>query len=371
MSEETNQNQQEKVKQLNNVKCRFCGSKNVIKRGFRKTKYQKKQLYKCKECGKTFTPEKIKGRTYPLKYIINAISFYDQGFTLKETRNKLKNKYGIKISKSTIKDWVEEYGDYCPFSRMRKEAKELYSPHQAIESLRMYHRQVYNFLYHKAKTDLALQQPKHYKFEPLQDVLDAVGAECPHFMFKSGARMSQLKPGFNLQEVKFKKKNNYACKLADFALQAVADNYKRHEVLQKFMLFNDSVTIAAEVPVFLEKEDVEHMRKKLNFVIPIDYERDIFEESDYRCPVTGHIDLVQVRNNNIHILDYKPNASSAKPIAQLTFYALALSRLTGLKLYHFKCAWFDQNDYFEFFPLHIVYKKGKGQMNTNQKSMGL
>jgi len=38
---------------------------------------------------------------------------------------------------------------------------------------------------------------------------------------------------------------------------------------------------------------------------------------------------------------------------------LALARLTSLRLYHFKCAWFDGEDYFDFFPLHIVYKKVK------------
>jgi len=46
----------------------------------------------------------------------------------------------------------------------------------------------------------------------------------------------------------------------------------------------------------------------------------------------------------------------------LTIYALALSRLTGLRLFCFKCAWFDEDDYFEFYPLHVVYKKkGKGK----------
>jgi hypothetical protein len=58
-------------------------------------------------------------------------------------------------------------------------------------------------------------------------------------------------------------------------------------------------------------------------------------------------------------LDYKPNAAKGKEadtVHQLTLYALALSRLTGLRVYDFKCAWFDENDYFEFFPLHIVYK---------------
>ncbi len=64
-----------------------------------------------------------------------------------------------------------------------------------------------------------------------------------------------------------------------------------------------------------------------------------------------------MRNGAVHILDYKPNAKREKPIEQLTFYALALSRRTGLRLYDFKCAWFDDKHYFEFFPLHVVFKK--------------
>lgn len=75
--------------------------------------------------------------------------------------------------------------------------------------------------------------------------------------------------------------------------------------------------------------------------------------------ITGHIDMLQIRNGSVHILDYKPNAAKERPLEQLTMYALALSRLTGLRVYHFKCAWFDEKDYFEFFPLHVVYKPGK------------
>jgi ATP-dependent exoDNAse (exonuclease V) beta subunit len=66
--------------------------------------------------------------------------------------------------------------------------------------------------------------------------------------------------------------------------------------------------------------------------------------------ITGHIDFVQVRNGAVHILDYKPDARTNKPVAQLTIYALALSHLTGIKLFDIKCAWFNENEYCEFFP---------------------
>ena len=56
--------------------------------------------------------------------------------------------------------------------------------------------------------------------------------------------------------------------------------------------------------------------------------------------LTGHIDFIQVRNGAVHILDYKPDARTNKPIARLTLYALALTKLTGLRLFDIKCAWF-------------------------------
>jgi hypothetical protein len=66
--------------------------------------------------------------------------------------------------------------------------------------------------------------------------------------------------------------------------------------------------------------------------------------------LTGHLDFLQVRNGAVHILDYKPDARTNKPTAQLTIYALALSRLTGIRLFDIKCAWFNENEYCEFFP---------------------
>ena len=75
---------------------------------------------------------------------------------------------------------------------------------------------------------------------------------------------------------------------------------------------------------------------------------------DSPSSVTGHIDFLQIRNGAIHILDYKPGARHEKPVAQLMTYALALSERTGLDLFDFVCAWFDENGYFEFYPRQVV-----------------
>ncbi len=92
-----------------------------------------------------------------------------------------------------------------------------------------------------------------------------------------------------------------------------------------------------------------------------------FEISAEELPklITGHIDFLQMRNGMVHILDYKSQAAKERPIEQLTLYALALSRLTGLRVFNFKCAWFDEKDYFEFFPLHVVYKGRKNKRRKN------
>ncbi len=68
-------------------------------------------------------------------------------------------------------------------------------------------------------------------------------------------------------------------------------------------------------------------------------------------PITGHIDFLQLRAGYLHILDDKPDAAKeTHAVTQLTIYAMALSRRTGLPVKAFKCAWFDERDYFEFIP---------------------
>ena len=51
-----------------------------------------------------------------------------------------------------------------------------------------------------------------------------------------------------------------------------------------------------------------------------------------------------------------------------TIYALALSRLTGIKLFDIKCAWFNEHEYCEFFPRALLAQRprtGRGEMARN------
>lgn len=338
--------------------CPFCKGTDFVKTGFREKKYEKVQVFYCNHCRKKFTPLITSGKTYPVSVILQSMILYNNFLNPQEIVDKLKRDYGLSITPSTIESWLQEYRRFMPFVRMRSflvdkvERKEM-DLKEMVAKHRLFHQQIYDFGYHRWKTDLILnEQFKNFKLKAIKEFLELIIAECPHKVFvESKVRASDFKKVFNLDEVRITRKDSLASEMTKFVMQAVANNKKRHEELQNFMLACDSTTLAVEVPVILEREDIDHFKKMLNFEVPLEIGKgDV---------ITGHIDIVQVRNGIIHIMDFKPSAKKYKPIEQLTIYALALSRLTGLRLYCFKCAWFDEDDYYEFYPLHVVYKKKK------------
>lgn len=333
--------------------CPYCSSKDFVKRGTRKKKFEVVQLYLCRACEKTFTAQFVKGKRYPLHIIIEALNYYNLGYSLTQTSSIIRGKFGWEISPSSLSDWVAEFKGVCPYARLRPFVAARFSPKDAVEVTAMAHRQIYKFYYHRAKLALILEDFKHHRFTRLRDYLESVSAETPHHYFQKGDRISELKDKFNYKDVYLRDKQNYATRIAQFVLQAVKENKRRHESLQRFMIANDSVTVATEVPVYLTEEDIMHMQNALHFEIA---GFDAWKKNG-RILVTGHIDMLQVRNGQVHILDFKPHADKEHPIEQLTWYALALSRLTGIRLYEFVCGWFDDAHYYEFYPLHIVYKK--------------
>ncbi len=76
-----------------------------------------------------------------------------------------------------------------------------------------------------------------------------------------------------------------------------------------------------------------------------------YREKNIDNGVTGHVDILQVRNDKVYILDFKPDTAKDKKAAgQLYHYALALSFRTRIPLKQFRCAWFDQDVYLEYDP---------------------
>jgi ATP-dependent exoDNAse (exonuclease V) beta subunit len=187
------------------------------------------------------------------------------------------------------------------------------------------------------------------RFAPVADFLEGIPTRCPHDLFRRDgdpkARASQAHPEFaDVSRIIVNRKENAATAAAALIIPAVGNNKLRHETLQRFMLANDSVTVAIEIPIWLDEKNIDALERQHGITLapPI---------ATADRTITGHIDFLQVRNGAVHVLDYKPDAATNKPIAQLAIYALALTRLVpGLKLFDIKCAWFNEHEYCEFFP---------------------
>ncbi|MEM3126975.1 MAG: PD-(D/E)XK nuclease family protein [Candidatus Woesearchaeota archaeon] len=164
----------------------------------------------------------------------------------------------------------------------------------------------------------------------LKKFLNENFSSCPHDYFQSGPRGSAIKLDLGISPVKIE--GHEISQLASIA----PENYKTsHSNVEIFLLENDPHTIAVEVPLWLLPEEIEN------------YERT-FQSNE---PLTGHADIIRIEDNKIWVWDYKPNANKEKyASAQVFFYALMLSKRTGIPLSFFRCGYFDENQAYIFSP---------------------
>lgn len=330
-------------------RCIYCNGRSIRREGKRRKKLESVQLWYCRDCDRTFTPQIAKGKTYPLKVVLEALQHYYRGETRAQTSRQIQERFGIRIPARTLSTWLAEYRDLTTYARLRNDISASFSPRRVIRWVRLHHQQVYHYGIHKGKVAAILSTREHEKFQRMGDFLNGMAQSCPHGLFTVGGRASKGAMSFDLDGVEIRVKRNHACRLARFALQSVTHNRRRHDELQRFMLTTDSVTVAVEVPIYISSAELNAVQRQYG----------LHHSNAPSSAVTGHIDFLQIRNGAIHILDYKPDARHEKPIAQLMVYALALSRRTGLSLFDFVCAWFDEDGYFEFYPRQVVPRRGR------------
>jgi hypothetical protein len=357
------------------ARCPFCNSPRIGTKGTRQKKLETVRLYRCHSCKRTFTPgpRALRNKTYPFNEILDALTAYNRGYSLQEVSRRLSSRHGHSIDPSTISRWLAAHPRLTTYRRLRPRGLNLFKPPQLIRKIKLYHRQVYEFAYHRAKLaflrngTLDSSRARDARFTGLADFLENVPGDCPHHLFReeSGARGSQLADDFlALDRMIVTEKQNTATETAALIIPSVGTNYDRHPKLQSFMLANDSATIAIEVPVWLTESDLSALEDHYGLTLIPKGFRYPSRPAAGHAPrhLTGHIDFLQVRNGVVHILDYKPDARTNKPIAQLTIYALALTRMVPrLKLFDIKCAWFNESCYNEFFP-RLLLPQPKAQI---------
>ncbi|MCL6087531.1 MAG: hypothetical protein M1475_03895 [Actinobacteria bacterium] len=259
------------------IKCPNCRSFEIIKKGKRKTKLGFRQLYYCKNCRKGFAESKLLYKTYGPKVVVNAINYYNLGNTLEESAKLTNKRFKVKISKSSVSQWLKEFKSICTYYKFRKKIIKGVNREILFSKTFNHNGLAYNFKYHLPKLEILCHADS---FKLLAKYLKNLKSGCPEFFNDIENRCSQI-----TIDLKIKKEDKYnnACKLADLALKTCSNNSERHSAVENFMLINDSSTIACEVPVW-------------------------FWEKNLNIGINGHIDILQIRFNKIFILDFKPEA---------------------------------------------------------------
>jgi len=278
-----------------NPPCPECHSKSTIKKGRRLNRFRNLQIFQCRECLHKFTAEAGKNKTYTPRVIIEAVSTYNLGNSVSETQRLIRKRLHVEIPEGTIRSWIREHKPFTAYARLRSAGQNLFSPDEVIRSFLLNHRQVYRFQVHRAKLELLFEHTHNRHLASVKKHLEAVGEEFPHAMFQSTEHRSSKFP--TTVAIPVTRKEYYATRLATLVLPAAIANKMRHETLQRFMLVNDSATVAVEIPVYLTKEDIAYYRSQ---GFKLDFESDV---------ITGHIDFLQVRDGYLQILDYKPEGS--------------------------------------------------------------
>lgn len=298
------------MKNKEKINCKYCGSGNVVKRGIRRLKTGKKQLFLCKDCSHRFSLGLSKKR-FDVKVILNAVCAYAQGYNYDETCELISRKNRVIVGKSSVERWVKEYE--LGYLAIRERMIKKYGSSLIIGRMFKHSGLVYNFKFHKGKLG------DFGKFEGLKNFVVSISRGIEDKMFTSTAnRCSQAKSDVSVNVKVFESRLN---KVIGNALKAVKNNKQRHSIVEDFMLNCDRDTVAVEVPVW-------YWDKKKNI------------------GVCGHIDILQVKFGKVWILDYKPNASAENfdsVVSQLFNYALGLSFRSGVGLGNIKCAWFDED----------------------------
>ena len=372
------------------TECPHCGYKRLTRKGTREKKLERVQLWQCTYCRRVFTPAPHSARntTYPPRVIFDAITAYNLGYSLAEAVRRTHASRGVRITTSSLSRWLAAYRPLATYARLRTRGLALFSARKTICAVKLYHRQVYEYAYHRPKLALLGREvasapssrksavktkpptsdipDKSARFAPLVAFLESVPARCPHVLFTDSARASQTHAPLFIAENKrvAVRKENTATRIAALVLPTVGSNHQRHARLQKFMLANDSVTVAVEIPIWLAENDIAAIERRWGITL-------LPRQGSEPRVITGHIDFLQIRNAAIHILDYKPDASTNKPFAQLTIYALALSphRHSAVR---FQVRVVQRARLLRILPAHdpradCGYQKGRMTENSSQK----
>lgn len=319
------------------MKCPNCGeTKQLSKYGLRETNKGPIQKYYCNGCNSYFSSSKRPYTQYPEHVILYTLEQYNRGYPVKQAKTRTGKKYHYSPPIRTIYSWINRYKDTMTFLKLRK--KYDVHPETVTTTHRLQHQQVYPFSYHSLKMHFSAKQ-----FPQLRRYISWIERSLPDKIFLKGPRASSTKIDNPLQP---KKKMNLAPELTRLSLHTKTRSESTHEAVERFFLLNDSKTICTELPVFLNPEE---LRSSDSQIGESDRPQEIDLLSlDIDTPLTGHIDMIQVRSNKIYIMDYKRNLRHPENhTSQLFLYREALHNRLSVPRKRIVPAVFNEYGYYE------------------------
>ena len=106
-----------------NPSCPKCHCKSTTRRGKRRNLLRTLQLFQCPECLHRFSGGAGKNRTYPLKLILDAVSTFNVGYSITDTRSVLRRRFHVDVPDRTINSWLTAYRSVSTYARLRAAGK--------------------------------------------------------------------------------------------------------------------------------------------------------------------------------------------------------------------------------------------------------
>jgi transposase-like protein len=90
--------------------CKFCGSDNIVKRGFRNTQNGKVQRFFCNDCKRKFiVDEGFERMKATPETVTVALDLYFKGISMRAIVDHIKQFYGVEVSHVAIYKWIRKY----------------------------------------------------------------------------------------------------------------------------------------------------------------------------------------------------------------------------------------------------------------------
>lgn len=302
------------------MRCPQCLSANhVVKTGIRNTKKGPIQKYMCRSCKKSFSDSPQPYTQYPMKVILHSLELYNLGYPVSMVRTEIGKRYPCSPPTRTIYSWIRRFGDKLDFSELRK--KYDIHPDEVIKEKVFNHQQVFPFRYHSLKLNIF-----NRTYPGMKRYINWVERSLPDRMFLNGPRASTFR---RAKEIPVKEKEDKITELCRLSLLRMSNRNSAHDSIESFILINDSITVCTELPVFLNPSESKDL--------------------GIRVPLTGHIDIIQMKDNKIRILDYKPNLNRPENFAsQLDLYRRCFSRRTSIPEKEISIGVFNEHGYMEY-----------------------